>query len=133
MVLELEGSKARQVTAMFARKSSSGSHDAPAFVVFQMPPATAAAYITSGLMGSMSNARVRPPTFPGPNDCHVPRAPLVEALPSPAPPPPVPFGNSPSSSLKSELASPVSKRDGKLLFLAVEKRFICLIFSFAWK
>src|SRR4026207_2129344 len=133
MVLEFEGSNAKQVTAMLARKSSSGSHDAPPFVVFQMPPATAAAYITSGLVGSISKARVRPPTLPGPNDCHVPQAPPADALPSPAPPPPVPFGNSPSSSLKSEFASPVSKRDGKLLFLAVEKRFICLIFSFAWK
>src|ERR1043166_1331844 len=96
MILGLDGSRARHVTAMFARKSSSGSHDAPPLVVFQTPPATPAAYITSGVTGSMTNARVRPPTLPGPNDCHVPSAPLVDALPSPAPPPPVPFGNSPS-------------------------------------
>ena len=69
-----------QVTAMFARKSSSGAHDVPAFVVFQIPPATAAAYITSGLLGSMSNARVRPPTLPGPRDCQVPSVPPVEAI-----------------------------------------------------
>src|ERR1041384_3134626 len=96
MILGLDGSRARHVTAMFARKSSSGSHDVPAFVVFQTPPATPAAYITSGLTGSMTNARVRPPTLPGPSDCQVPSTPLVEALPSPAPPPPVLPGNSPS-------------------------------------
>src|SRR5215211_7634119 len=104
MVLEFEGSKARDVTAMFARKSLSGNHDEPPLVVFQMPPATAAAYITSGLVGSMRSDRVRPPTLPGPSDCQVPSAPLVDALPSPAPPPPVPLGNSPSSSKTSSVS-----------------------------
>src|SRR5215213_283167 len=88
---------------MFARKSLSGAHDEPPSVVFQMPPAAAAAYITFASVGLMSSERVRPPTLPGPNDCQVPRAPLVEALPSPAPPPPVPFGNSPSSPLNTSL------------------------------
>src|ERR1041384_7832677 len=111
MVLGFEGSMARDVTAIFARKSLSGDHDEPALVVFQMPPATPAAYITSGLTGSMSNARVRPPTLPGPNDCQVPSAPLVEALPSPTPAPPVPPGNSGSSNISS--ASLLSACDGR--------------------
>src|SRR5215216_4143721 len=116
MVLELDGSKAMEVTAMFARKSLSGSHDEPPFVVFQMPPATAAAYITSGLLGSISNARVRPPTLPGPNDCQVPSAPLVDALPSPAPPPPVLFGNSPSPSSNTSSVSLAFACGGRFLF-----------------
>src|SRR6185503_17319777 len=113
-----EGSIAMQVTAMFARKSLSGAHELPPLVVFQIPPATAAAYITSGLAGSMSNARVRPPTLPGPNDCQVPSAPLVDALPSPAPPPPVPFGNSPSPSRISSV-SPASACEGRFLLREV--------------
>src|SRR5215211_7301970 len=126
MVLELDGSKTREVTAMLFRKSLSGTQDAPAFVVFQMPPATAPAYITSGLFGSMMSERVRPPTLPGPSGCHVPSAPLVEALPSPTPPPPVPFGNSPSG--RSSRSSPfASDCAGIRRFLAVEKRFIFLI------
>src|SRR5678816_995190 len=132
MVPGLDGSRTRHVTAMFARKSSSGSHDAPALVVFQTPPATPAAYITSGLTGLMTNARVRPPTFPGPNDCQVPSAPLVEALPSPAPPPPVPFGNSPSPGSRISASLPLAC-GGRLLPLADENRFMCLIFSLAAK
>src|SRR6185369_13967576 len=120
MMLGFDGSIAMQVTAMFARKSSSGAQDVPPFVVFQMPPATAAAYITLGLTGSISNERVRPPTLPGPNDCHVPSAPLVEALPSPAPPPPVPFGNSPSPGSKISSVSPASVAAGRFLLRAVE-------------
>src|ERR1043165_7335137 len=104
MILGLVGSRTRHVTAMFARKSSSGSHDAPPLVVFQTPPATPAAYITLGLTGSMTNARGRPPTFPGPSDCQVPSPPLVDALPSPAPPPPVPFGKSPSPGSRISVA-----------------------------
>src|SRR4051794_9111306 len=105
MMLGLDGSRARHVTAMFARKSLSGSHAPPPLVVFQTPPATPAAYITSGLTGSMTSARVRPPTLPGPSDCHVPSAPLVDALPSPAPPPPVLPGNSPSPGSRISSAS----------------------------
>src|SRR6476619_1360391 len=101
-----------QVTAMFARKSSRGAHDVPAFVVFQMPPATPAAYITLGSVGSISKALVRPPTLPGPMLCQVPSAPLVDALPSPAPPPPVPFGNSGSA---PGLTGSASFCDGKFL------------------
>src|ERR1043166_9874434 len=97
MMLGLVGSRTKHVTAMFARTSSSGAHELPPFVVFQTPPATPAAYITSGVTGLMTNARVRPPTLPGPSDCQVPSAPLVDALPSPAPAPPVPFGNCGSS------------------------------------
>src|SRR5687768_1721543 len=109
---------------MLARKSLSATHDVPPLVVFQMPPATAAAYITSGLTGSISKARVRPPTLPGPNGCHVPRTPLVEALPSPAPPPPVLLGNSPSSNTSSvSLALPFAC-GGRFLLRALEKRFI---------
>src|SRR6185437_2604816 len=115
MMLEFYGSNARQVTAIFARKSSSGSHVPPPLVVFQIPPATAAAYMTSGLTGSTSKARVRPPTLPGPNACQVPSAPLVEALPSPAPPPPVPLGNSPSSPSNAGFASAESPGDRLLL------------------
>src|SRR6185312_6259306 len=122
------------VTAMFARKSFSGVHELPPLVVFQMPPATAAAYITSGLIGSISRARVRPPTLPGPIDCQEPSAPLVEALPSPAPPPPVPLGNSSSSPLiTSSRSLSASVAEGRFLLRALEKRFIFLIFSFAWK
>src|ERR1051325_8991351 len=105
MMLGLVGSRTKHVTAMFARKSSSGAHELPPFVVFQTPPATPAAYITSGVTGLMTNARVRPPTLPGPNDCHVPSAPLVDALPSLGPPPPVPFGNSPSPGSRISSAS----------------------------
>src|SRR5215813_10470724 len=113
-----------QVTAMLARKSSSGAHVVPPLVVFQIPPATAAAYITSALVGSMSNARVRPPTLPGPNDCHVPSTPLVEALPSPAPPPPVPFGNSPSPGSSISSASLPLACGGRFLPLEDENRFM---------
>src|SRR5678816_2237692 len=101
MIPGLVGSRARHVTAMLARKSLSGAHELPPLVVFHTPPTTPAAYITSGLTGSMTNARVRPPTLPGPSDCHVPSAPPVEALPSPAPPPPVLPGNSPSPRFSS--------------------------------
>src|ERR1041385_4392025 len=132
MILGLDGSRARHVTAMFARKSSSGSQAAPPFVVFQTPPATPAAYITSGLTGLMTSARVRPPTLPGPNDCHVPSAPLVDALPSPPPPPPAPFGNSPSPGSRSSASLPLAC-GGMFLPLADENRFICLIFSLAVK
>src|SRR6185437_932339 len=96
MMLELVGSNAIEETAMLARKSSRGAQVVPPLVDFQIPPATAAAYITFGLFGSTNRARVRPPTLPGPSSCQVPSAPLVDALPSPAPPPPVPFGKSPS-------------------------------------
>src|SRR5919197_4930866 len=133
MVFGSDGLIAIVVTAMFARKSLSGNQEAPPFVVFQMPPATAAAYITLGLVGSMTSARVRPPTLPGPSACQVPSTPLVEALPSPAPPPPVPFGNSPSSPGSTGPASPACACGGIILFLAVEKRFIFLIFSLASK
>src|SRR5919112_3340326 len=133
MMFEFDGSNARHVTAMFARKSFSGSHALPPLVVFQIPPATAAAYITSGLLGSISSARVRPPTLPGPNDCHVPSAPLVDALPSPAPPPPVLPGNSPSPGSSTSLVSLPLAWGGRFLPLADENRFICLIFSLAWK
>src|SRR6185503_12314158 len=124
MIPGLVGSRARHVTAMFARKSLSGSHDVPPLVVFQTPPATPAAYITLGLTGSMTNARVRPPTLPGPSDCQVPSAPPVEALPSPAPPPPVLPGNSPSS--KTSSASFALAWGGRFLPLADENRFMCL-------
>src|ERR1041384_5816780 len=94
MTLELPGSKTRAVTAMFAMKSSSGDQLAPAFVGFQMPPAFVvfksppappAAYIGSGVTGSIMIARVRPPTLPGPNDCQVPSTPLVEPADNEAP------------------------------------------------
>src|SRR5689334_9118589 len=130
MILGLVGSRTRHVTAMFARKSSSGAHEVPPLVVFQTPPATPAAYITSGITGSMTNARVRPPTFPGPSDCQVPSAPLVDALPSPAPPPPVPVGNSPSPG--SRISVPLACV-GRFLPLADENRFMYLIFSLASK
>src|SRR5689334_9793776 len=132
MILGLVRSRARHVTAMFARKSSRGNHAAPPLVVFQTPPATPAAYITSGVTGSMTNARVRPPTLPGPSDCQVPSAPLVDALPSPAPPPPVPFGNSPSPGSRIS-ASLLLACGGRFLPFADENRFMCLIFSLAWK
>src|SRR5689334_12038737 len=121
MMLGLVGSIAILVTAMLARKSFNGAQLLPAFVVFQMPPATPAAYITSGLTGSMSSARVRPPTLPGPSDCQVPSAPLVEALPSPAPPPPVPFGNSPSPGSRIS-ASLLLACGGRFLPFADENR-----------
>src|SRR6185295_4919038 len=132
MVLWSVGSSARTVTAMFARKSFKGDHELPAFVVFHTPPATPAAYIVSVSTGSITSARVRPPTLPGPIDCHVPSAPLVEALPSPAPPPPVPLGNSGSSPPPpSPRSSSVSCAGGRFLLPRDEKRFIFLIFSFA--
>src|ERR1051325_6448571 len=133
MILGLDGSRARHVTAMFARKASSGSHDAPPLVVFQTPPATPAAYITSGLTGSITSARVRPPTLPGPSDCHVPSAPPVEELPSPAPPPPVLPGNSPSPGSSISSASLLLACAGMFLPLADENRFMCFIFSLASK
>src|SRR5690242_21402025 len=117
---------------MFARKSFKGAHELPAVVVFQTPPATPAEYMTFGSTGSMTNARVRPPTLPGPSDCHVPSAPLVEALPSPAPPPPVPFGNSPSPGSRISASLPLAC-GGRFLPLADENRFICLILSLAAK
>src|SRR5215475_8486756 len=77
MMFESEGSNAIDVTAIFAMKSSSAAQLAPLSVVFQMPPATPAAYMMFGELGSMISARVRPPTLPGPSDCHVPRTPRV--------------------------------------------------------
>src|SRR6185369_14946008 len=133
MMREFEGSNARHVTAMLARKSSSGADDVPPLVVFQIPPATAPAYIVSGLLGSMMSVRVRPPTLPGPNDCQVPSAPLVDALPLPAPPPPVPFGNSPSPESRISSASLPLACGGRFLPLADENRFMCLIISLASK
>ena len=73
MTDESAGSKAREHTAMFGRKSVTEIHDAPPSIVFQTPPETAAAYMMSESCGSMSSARVRPPTLPGPRNCQ-PRA-----------------------------------------------------------
>src|ERR1044072_6408314 len=129
MIPGFVGSRARHVTPMFARKSSSGSQDAPPLVVFQTPPTTPAAYMTSGLTGLMTNARVRPPTLPGPSDCHVPTAPPVHELPSPAPPPPVLAGISPSPTPSPISASLPLVSGGRFLPLADENRFLCLIFS----
>src|ERR1051325_12000733 len=84
MTLELPGSKASVVTAMFAMKSSRADQLAPASVDFQTPPATPAAYIVLGVTGSMMMARVRPPTLPGPSGCQVPSTPLVEPAESAA-------------------------------------------------
>src|ERR1041385_8017266 len=66
MTLESAGSKASALTAMLGRKSVVANHDAPPSIVFQTPPETAPAYITLESLGSMSSARVRPPTLPGP-------------------------------------------------------------------
>src|SRR5882672_2652691 len=53
-----------------AMKSSTGAHDAPPLVVFQMPPPTLPANIVSGLVGLIASERIRPPMLPGPNHRH---------------------------------------------------------------
>ena len=40
-----------ELTAMLTRRSAFGNQLAPPFVLFQMPPATPAAHITSGVVG----------------------------------------------------------------------------------
>jgi hypothetical protein len=51
-------------------KSSSGCHDAPPSVVFQIPPPTLPAYITWELFGLITIVRIRPPMLPGPRLLH---------------------------------------------------------------
>ena len=72
MVLVVAGEKASDTTARLAIcNCASGVQLAPASVDFHMPPATPPAYITFGLPGSISMARVRPPWFEGPRLDHV--------------------------------------------------------------
>src|SRR6478672_3257128 len=110
-------------------KSFSGDQLAPPFRLFQIPPATPAAYIMLGSTGSIRRALVRPPTLPGPSDSHVPRTPPV------APPPRASAGPKLflSRELKSTSLSPVSACDAISLLRADEKRFICLTRSLAAK
>src|SRR4051794_13381851 len=117
MTLELPGSKARQVTAMFAMKSLRGDHEAPAFVDFQTPPATPAAYIVLGVTGSTISARVRPPTLPGPSDCHVPSTPEVEPASAAGVESPLALAREAS---RSASPSPVSDSEGSVSPVAVE-------------
>jgi hypothetical protein len=63
------GSTTSVQTARFSIRSSVGFQLAPASVDLKTPPATPAANITSGFVGSITTARVRPPTLPGPIDC----------------------------------------------------------------
>src|SRR5258706_9851488 len=70
MTFESVGSIAIELTARFGSRSSSGLHESPASVDFHTPPATPAAYITSGVFGSIKIERVRPPMLPGPSCTH---------------------------------------------------------------
>ena len=65
-VAGVPGTSARLHTARLLIRSSIGAHDAPALVLRQMPPPTAPAHITDGLLGSMTRLRVRPPMLFGP-------------------------------------------------------------------
>ena len=67
-VSESVGSITREQTAKLAMKSSVGTHEAPVSADLHTPPPTPAAKIRLGFVGSITNARVRPPTFPGPRD-----------------------------------------------------------------
>src|SRR3989304_8428049 len=73
MTLELVGSIAIEFPAGWAIRSASGAQVVPPFVVFHTPPATPAAYIVVGVVGSIRIARVRPPMLPGPSWVHAPR------------------------------------------------------------
>src|SRR2546425_10995404 len=71
---EFVGSIASEETARFGSSVSvRAAHDVPPLVVFHTPPATPAAYIVFGVVGSMTMARVRPPTLPGPRAVQDPR------------------------------------------------------------
>src|SRR5262245_4548781 len=65
------GSIAMQPTASVAMKSSSGSHDVPPLVVFQIPPLTEPTQIVFVCVGCTMIDRIRPPTLPGPSHVHV--------------------------------------------------------------
>ena len=59
-------------TAMLASRSPMGVQEAPPSVVLKTPPATAPAYITSGLSGRIRSELVRPPILPGPSSTQSP-------------------------------------------------------------
>src|SRR5205085_4578626 len=113
-----------QVTAMLGRKSLSGFQDAPPSVVFQMPPSTAPAYMMFAFVGSITSARVRPPTLPGPRFVHVPS--------TPAELPPAIFGVTlwawPFLFVLLAVAAAASASDGASVCVAVEYCFICFVF-----
>src|SRR5919204_2306371 len=68
MIIGFAGSIARQETARFAMKSSTGCQVAPPLSVLHTPPPTLPAHIVFGLVGWMTIERVRPPMFPGPSE-----------------------------------------------------------------
>src|SRR6266404_5661140 len=70
MTFESEGSIAIELIARFGSRSSSALHESPASVDFHTPPATPAAYMISGVFGSIKIERVRPPMLPGPSWTH---------------------------------------------------------------
>src|SRR5512146_1537884 len=74
MVSGFAGSNASVTTARLAIWSVFVVQLVPPFVVFQTPPATPPAYITSGVVGWMIRARVRPPWLFGPRLLQVPSA-----------------------------------------------------------
>ena len=53
-----------------------GCQWAPASVVFQTPPDTPPVHMMSGLIGSNSRTRVRPPMLPGPRKLQEPMLPV---------------------------------------------------------
>src|SRR5262245_31039985 len=68
MIFGFEGSIARQQTARFAMKSSTGSQLVPPFSVRHTPPPTLPAHIVLGGVGWTTIERVRPPMLPGPSE-----------------------------------------------------------------
>ena len=89
MVFGLTGSKAIAPTTMLPRKSAMAEKDWPPLVESQMPPVDAPTRMRLASRGSISTARRRPPTLPGPKAVQVlldtPAARLRACSPSPPP------------------------------------------------
>src|SRR5262249_38501883 len=73
MVLWFVGSMTSELTLMLGIRSATGFHEAAPSALFQIPPPTPPAYMILGEVGSISMARVLPPTLPGPRLVHEPR------------------------------------------------------------
>src|ERR1035437_6180298 len=84
MTFGLDGSMTMEFTAILERKSPKGDQEAPRVGVFQIPPATPAAYMVEGVVGWISRVRTRPPMFPGPRLVQLERTVFTLAI-SPGP------------------------------------------------
>ena len=72
ITLELDGSMTKVPMARLPMKSATGENDSPPSIVNQMPPDAEPTKMRDELRGSMTMARMRPPTLPGPRKVHCP-------------------------------------------------------------